>query len=223
MILTRTNNTTLYNAQKTYIDKYITGSQNEEFIRNYSYKQISVLKLYCAFNLAERLYNLSLLTDSTGTLLYTQSELFINYDVLTLAAELQKIDINFDTILKMFFATGITTDLLSYKNQHQSISKLDKLAIVPTVNPEPVVVEDIPSVAQFYEFTTGALVKNVTKTVIHGYALSNYSITARSIDGTNNAATSILMKNVANPTNAIDIKVGLNIPAPGLKIQIIGI
>ena len=75
----------------------------------------------------------------------------------------------------------------------------------------------------FYEFTTGALVKGVTKTVSHNQGLTNYFINARDISDNNNAMLQILKPNAADPSNAIDIKSYLAVPSPGLTIQIMGI
>lgn len=124
------NNVALYNSFKSYIDKYITSSHDEEWIRNYSYRQIAILKLYCAFNLVNTVYKQSLLTDINNTPLYTIDKIFENYQIYKVGAELQKINININDIFNIFFNNTITIDLLSYKNKHNSISRLDKITTV---------------------------------------------------------------------------------------------
>lgn len=225
LISSNPNNTLLYNAFHDYIDKYINTSQNEEFIRNYSYRQIAVLKLYCAFNIVERIYNLSLLEDLDGDPLYTEEALFSNYNILSLAAELQKVDININDILDLFtFTSSIRTDLLAFRNKYNDLSRLNKLITTPTIQTEQEnIVNTVNTLPSYYEFSTGALTKNVTKTITHSQNLTKYFINVRSVDGNNNVAVSTLKKNASDPKNAVDIKVGLDIGAPGLIIQIIGI
>lgn len=75
----------------------------------------------------------------------------------------------------------------------------------------------------YYEFTTGALTAGVTKTVSHNRNLSTYFVNARSINNENNAMLQILKPNAIDPSNAIDIKSYVAVPAPGLTIQIMGI
>jgi hypothetical protein len=77
--------------------------------------------------------------------------------------------------------------------------------------------------AVYYEFDSGALTANIIKTVVHGQALTNYIIMVRNAANTNNAIVGVLMKNISDPTNAIDIKSSMSIGEPGLKIQIIGV
>jgi hypothetical protein len=120
-----TNNILLYNNFATYIDKYLDYATNEEYVRNYSYKQIAILKLYCTFNLINRIYELSLLTDEDGDLLYTTDELISNYKLLDVAAELQKINININDILVLFLVFTVTNDLIPFKNKYQSLSRLN--------------------------------------------------------------------------------------------------
>lgn len=119
-----TNNIDLYNTFKNYINTYLTYAYNEEYVCNYSYKHISVLKLYCTFNLINRIYDLSLLTDKDGNLLYTEEELINTYSIYYVAAELQKVNININDIWSMFFSSSITTDLITFKNKNQSISTI---------------------------------------------------------------------------------------------------
>ena len=134
MIISDNNiNTALYNQFKSYIDKYISYSQEEESVNNISNKQIPVLQLYCVFELFKHIYDLSIITDEFDENIHTLNELFIKYDILRLDAELQKIDININDIISMFFNTTITTDLLIYKNANHSISKL-KATIIPTID-----------------------------------------------------------------------------------------
>lgn len=75
----------------------------------------------------------------------------------------------------------------------------------------------------FFTFTTGALTKNVMKTVYHNQSMSAYLIQARDINNNNNVSVNLLRPNLTEPTDAIDITSGLAIPDPGLIIQIIGI
>jgi len=72
----------------------------------------------------------------------------------------------------------------------------------------------------FYEFSTGALTANVTKTVTHSKGWTQYIIQAR--DSDNNVAVKLLKKNAGDPTNKVDIKVGIDMPS-GLTIQICGL
>ncbi len=150
------NNVVLYNQFKTYIDKYITYSQNEEFIRNYSYSHVSVLKLYCAFNLINKVYESSLLKDIDNNDLYTISDLFSKYRIFEVAAELQKINININDILSIFFNISVTTDLLSFANKYNALSKLDKLIpnIVVNNNADNNTIVDVVNI---YKNTTQSL------------------------------------------------------------------
>ena len=123
------NNVALYNNFKSYIDKYLQTAQNEEYIRNYSYTHIAVLKLYCAFDLIRKIYKLSLLTNDDTSLKYTIQYLINKYQIFNIGAELQKININISDIWFIFFGTTLNNDLIVFKNKHQSISRLPKLNI----------------------------------------------------------------------------------------------
>jgi len=122
-----TNNISLYNKFKVYIDKYLTNASNEEFIRNYSYDHISVLKLYCAFNLVEYIYKLSLLTNIDTSLQYTIDELISKYNILEVNAEFQKNNIELNDVWSIFFGTTIPNNLYAFKNKYHSVTRLNKI------------------------------------------------------------------------------------------------
>lgn len=121
-----TNNILFYNTFKDYIDKYLTYAYNDEYVSNYSYKHIAVLKLYCAFNLINRIYNLSLLLDSIGNPLYTEEELINTYNIYYVSSELKKIDIDINSIWSLFFSSTIDLSLNAFMNKNQSLSLIMK-------------------------------------------------------------------------------------------------
>lgn len=76
-------------------------------------------------------------------------------------------------------------------------------------------------VPKFWQFETGSLEEGVVKTIVHGKGISAYMILLH--DGNNYVQASMLKKNDADPTNAIDVLIYASIPDPGFTVQIIGI
>lgn len=129
------NNGVLYNRFQSFIDKHLNYAILEEQIRNYSYKQFVVLKLYAAFNIVELLYN------KYNTNNYTLDELYLRYDIYSIAAELQKYNININDIFALFTnQITITTDLKAFKTKYIPINRLSKLS---TSTPIVVTSEDV--------------------------------------------------------------------------------
>lgn len=75
----------------------------------------------------------------------------------------------------------------------------------------------------FYQYSTGALVADTLKSCPHNKNLLGYIINARSRDNHNNAQVMVLEPTPLNANNSVDIKVPIDIPEPGLTIQIMGI
>lgn len=106
--------------------------------------------------------------------------------------------------------------------------KMDKYAVTEGDIGKPAVFDangnTIPgSAIQFHEYSTGALTAKTTKSCVHNKNFGvGYFINARSSDNQTNAIVSILKPTAADPQNSIDIQVPVDIPAPGLIIQIIG-
>jgi hypothetical protein len=74
----------------------------------------------------------------------------------------------------------------------------------------------------YKRFDTGVLEAGVMKTIVHNADLNNYIIMARDPDNNNNVQTNILRPDPTNPTNAVQVEVGVDFPEPGLIIQIVG-
>lgn len=70
-----------------------------------------------------------------------------------------------------------------------------------------------------YSITTGALVGGVLATVVHGYGLTDIKLALH--DGTNYVAADILRVTAADPTNSVDIQVGIDVPG-GYTLEITG-
>lgn len=80
------------------------------------------------------------------------------------------------------------------------------------------------SAAGYYQFYTAELVANTLKTVYHYQNWTvGYTMQARTPDDSNNAVAEILRRSTTDPANAIEIQVTVDIPAPGLLIQIRGL
>jgi hypothetical protein len=79
------------------------------------------------------------------------------------------------------------------------------------------------TVTRFYQFITGALSAGVTKSVSHNQDLATgYIINVRTADNQNNAMVQMLMPTPMDENNSVDIRSAVDIPAPGLIIQILG-
>lgn len=75
----------------------------------------------------------------------------------------------------------------------------------------------------YKEFYTGALTAGVTKQVEHGLGISEYYLNVRDTSGNNNALVALLRPStVLDSSNYIDIQTSVSLPAPGLKVQLIG-
>lgn len=106
--------------------------------------------------------------------------------------------------------------------------KMDKYAVLETDVGKPAVFDANGNVIpgetiKFYSFRSGALTAGVTKQVSHNQDMTvGYIPNVRNQDDTNNANVTILMPNAADPSNVIDIQSAVDIPEPGLLIQILG-
>ena len=69
------------------------------------------------------------------------------------------------------------------------------------------------------DVATGALTANTLTTVTHSFGLTDYQIEVRDAD--NNVEVKTLKKSTTDPTNAVIIEVGVDLPN-GLTISIIG-
>lgn len=136
ILLTKdTNSVALYNQFEAYINKYISSQQQEEYVRNYSYSHISVLKLFCAFDLIRLVYKRSLSINPITNTNYTVNELISMFDLNSVTAELTKTNIDINDIWSLFFSSTLQSGLLSYQNKNQALGgQIETLFLSNNIN-----------------------------------------------------------------------------------------
>ena len=107
-------------------------------------------------------------------------------------------------------------------------NKADKYTVMSGDVGKPAVFDEngnvVPgSTSVFHEYATGALAAGVTKSCPHNKDVAKYIIIARSIDNETNAGgLSVLKRTPGSENNSVDIRSDIDIPDPGLIIQIQG-
>lgn len=80
-------------------------------------------------------------------------------------------------------------------------------------------VTGFPGNTQGSTISTGALLANTQKSIVHNLDLNNYQLEVS--DASNNVGVNTLKKDPADPKNKVIIEVGVDLPG-GLDISIIG-
>lgn len=142
MIIAESNNEidALYARFEPYIIKHFNYIVTEESIRNYSYLQLPLLKLICAFELIKRLVEMYNIVDENYDKLYTLDELLIKYDIYSVSSELAKHNIDINHIIATFTSDfTITTSLEPFMNGNTIKYRLNKIQDFVSLTTEDII------------------------------------------------------------------------------------